>query len=190
MVPDELLADPGRPSLRREPGASDLLLKPDARLLHIGPHKTGTTAIQGAFDLARARLAAYGVGYSGAGRQPLLPALAVTGQPALLGGMRPDIDHWKKLAREIRQAVNQRVLVSSEFFAGADDAAARRIIEDLGGTGVHVVVTLRPAGQDPALAMAAVSAERLLHALSGLAGRDTQQTPGHADSGLLAATSA
>ena len=34
--------------------------------------------------------------------------------------------------------------MSSEFFAGADQAAASRIIEDLGGEQVHVVVTLRP----------------------------------------------
>ena len=86
MVPDDLLLEPGRPDLPADPGARGLLLKPGARLLHIGPHKTGTTAIQGAFDLARARLAAHGVVYAGAERQPLLAALAVTGQPALLGG--------------------------------------------------------------------------------------------------------
>ena len=39
----------------------DLTLEAGARLLHIGPHKTGTTAIQGAFDLARGRLAEHGV---------------------------------------------------------------------------------------------------------------------------------
>src|SRR5256885_691903 len=39
----------------------DLTLAAGARLLHIGPHKTGTTAIQGAFYLARGRLAAHGV---------------------------------------------------------------------------------------------------------------------------------
>ena len=81
MVPDDLLLEPGRPDLPADPGARGLLLKPGARLLHIGPHKTGTTAIQGAFDLARARLAAHGVVYAGAERQPLLAALAVTGQP-------------------------------------------------------------------------------------------------------------
>ena len=144
MVPDDLLLEPGTTNLPAKPGAAGLLLKPDARLLHIGPHKTGTTAIQGAFDLARARLAAHGVVYAGAERQPLLAALAVTGQPALLGGLQPDIAHWRKLARDVRGAAGQRAIVSSEFFAGADDAAAGRIIEDLGGEQVHVVVTLRP----------------------------------------------
>jgi hypothetical protein len=34
-------------------------------------------------------------------------------------------------------------VLSSEFFAEADDATARRVIADLGGARVHVVVTLR-----------------------------------------------
>ncbi len=143
-VPDDPLLEPGPAGLLAGPGAPGLLLRPGARLLHIGPHKTGTTAIQGAFDLARARLAAHGVVYGGAGRQPLLAALAVTGQPALLGGLQPDIAYWKKLVRDVRAAAGLRAVVSSEFFAGADDAAASRIIEDLGGPQVHVVVTLRP----------------------------------------------
>ena len=59
-----------------------VLLEPGTRLVHIGPHKTGTTAIQGALHLARERLAAEGVVYPGRGRQPLWPILAVTGQPS------------------------------------------------------------------------------------------------------------
>jgi hypothetical protein len=122
----------------------DLLLEAGTRLLHLGPNKTGTTTIQGAFHVARERLAAHGVVYAGTERQPLLAALAVTGQPALRGGLQPDMAHWKELARDVSEAGGHRVVVSSEFFAGADDAAARRIIGDLGGSRVHVVVTLRP----------------------------------------------
>ena len=114
-----------------------------SRLLHIGPHKTGSTAIQGALHLARERLAAEGVVYPGQGRQPLWPILAVTGQPALLGGPRPKISYWDNLVRDVRAAGAQRVVLSSEFFAEADDAAARRVVADLGGARVHVVVTLR-----------------------------------------------
>ena len=120
-----------------------VLLEPGTRLLHIGPHKTGTTAIQGALHLARERLAAEGVVYPGRGRQPLWPILAVTGQPALRGGPRPEISYWDSLVRDIRAAGDQRVMLSSEFFAEADDATARRVIADLGGARVHVVVTLR-----------------------------------------------
>jgi hypothetical protein len=125
-------------------GAAHLQLQAGARLLHIGPHKTGTTAVQSAFHLARARLAARGIVYPGHGRQPLWPILAVTGQPALLGDPSPDIAHWKKLVRDVSAAGDQHVVVSSEFFAGADDATIRQVIADLGGPRVHVVVTLRP----------------------------------------------
>src|SRR6476469_3194097 len=120
-----------------------VLLEPGTRLLHIGPHKTGTTAIQGALHLARERLAAEGVVYPGRGRQPLWPILAVTGPPALRGGPRPEISYWDRLVRDVRAACDQRVVLSSEFFAEADDATARRVIADLGGARVHVVVTLR-----------------------------------------------
>ncbi len=122
----------------------DLLLEAGTRLLHIGPHKTGTTAIQGAFHLARERLAAQGVVYAGADRQPMRATLAVTGRPAMLGESRPNMAYWDKLVRAIREAGGQRVVISSEFFADGDDAAACRVIEDLGGPQVHVVVTLRP----------------------------------------------
>lgn len=122
----------------------DLTLEPGARLLHIGPHKTGTTAIQGAFHLARERLAEHGVVYAGADRQPMRATLAVTGRPAMLGESRPDMAYWDRLVRDIGEAGDQRVVISSEFFADADDAAARRVVADLGGPRVHVVVTLRP----------------------------------------------
>jgi hypothetical protein len=121
----------------------DLTLAAGARLLHIGPHKTGTTAIQGAFHLARGRLAAHGVVYAGADRQPMRATLAVTGRPAMLGESRPDMAYWDKLVRDVREAGDQRV-ISSEFFADGDDEAARRVVADLGGPRVHVVVTLRP----------------------------------------------
>jgi hypothetical protein len=121
-----------------------LLLAEGTRLLHIGPHKTGTTTVQGAFYLARERLAAHGVLYPGKGRQPLASVLAVTGQPPLLGEPPHKITYWNNLVGKIRAAGSQRVVLSSEFFDEADDATARRVVEDLGGPLVHVVVTLRP----------------------------------------------
>jgi len=122
----------------------DLTLAAGTRLLHIGPHKTGTTALQGAFHLARARLAAHGVFYAGADRSPVRATLAVTGRPAMLGEASPDIALWDKLVRTVREAGDQRVVISSEFFDDADDAVARRVVADLGGPRVHVVATLRP----------------------------------------------
>lgn len=124
--------------------ADDLQLQAGARVLHIGPHKTGTTMIQDALHLARERLAAQGVVYPGTGRQPLRAMLAVTGQPTLIGEPDPDMADWALLVREVTAARDQRVVVSSEFLAEASDATACRVVRDLGGPRVHVVVTLRP----------------------------------------------
>jgi len=122
----------------------DLTLPAGTRLLHIGPHKTGTTALQSAFHLARGRLAAHGVVYAGAGRSPVRATLAITGRPAMLGEAGPDMAYWDQLVREVHEAGDQRVVISSEFFDEAGDAVARRVVADLGGPRVHVVVTLRP----------------------------------------------
>jgi hypothetical protein len=124
--------------------ADHLPLQAGVRVLHIGPHKTGTTAIQGAFHLARNRLAEAGVIYPGEGRQPLRAILAVTEQPALMGEPAHTMANWEWLLARVREADDQRVVVSSEFFAGASDEAAARIVQDMGGPRVHVVVTLRP----------------------------------------------
>jgi hypothetical protein len=121
-----------------------LRLQAGVRLLHIGPHKTGTTAVQGALHLARTRLADQGIVYAGTARQALLPALAVTGRQPLLGGPEPGMADWNKLVRAVCEAGDQRVVVSSEFFADANDRQLRRVIGELGGPRVHVVVTLRP----------------------------------------------
>jgi hypothetical protein len=123
--------------------ADQLLLQAGTCLLHIGPHKTGTTAVQGALHLARERLTDQGVVYAGHQRQSLLAALAVTGRPALLGGPSPDMTYWNALIRDVRAAGDHRVVVSSEFFADAGVAQTGEIIKDLGGPRVHVVVTLR-----------------------------------------------
>jgi hypothetical protein len=124
--------------------ADDLQLQAGARLLHIGPHKTGTTMIQDALHLARGRLAARDVVYPGTGRQPLRAMLAVTGQPTLLGEPEPDMGDWALLVRQVTAAHDRRVVVSSEFLAEASDAVASRVVRELGGPRVHVVVTLRP----------------------------------------------
>jgi hypothetical protein len=124
----------------------DLLLNAGTRLLHIGPHKTGTTTVQAAFAAAGDRLAEHGVRYYGEmpGVRHLRAALAVTGRRALLGESQPDLTNWTRLVDEVATAGDDRVLISSEFFADADSATARRVVRALGDERVHVLVTLRP----------------------------------------------
>src|SRR5699024_10347180 len=51
---------------------------------------------------------------------------------------------WDRLTSEIRAAGAQRVVVSSEFFANADDATIGRIVADIHHPQTHILVTLRP----------------------------------------------
>lgn len=135
-----------------------LTVPPGGRILHIGPHKTGTTALQGAFHSARERLAQHDVVYPGTVRQPVGAALAKIGMEfpgpsgapvreyldVFLQRDRPRAERWEQLCEEVEAAGDKRVVISTEYFSNAGDEAAQAVVEDLGGDRVHVVVTLRP----------------------------------------------
>ena len=116
-------------------------------LLHIGPPKTGTSALQGACHSCREAMLEQGVRYAGRTQQSGRAAYAVLGRTHPTLGGAPSIHHWRRLVAEVRNAREARVFVSSEFFAGADDAQAARIVDELGGERVHVALTLRPVSR-------------------------------------------
>jgi hypothetical protein len=111
-------------------------------LLHIGPHKTGTTAIQGALFRARPELANHGVLHPGSTPQPRQAVLALRGVRPLPGDPIPRKEQWDSLVKEVSAAAGKRVIVSSEMLADADMDSARRVVKELGVS--HVAVTLRP----------------------------------------------
>ncbi|MBG0855302.1 hypothetical protein I2W78_26495 [Streptomyces spinoverrucosus] len=120
-------------------------LPPGTRLLHIGPHKTGTTAIQGALFAAKDRLPAFGVAFPAHTRHPMEAALAACARPAMIGDTVPTDRHWTRLLDQVAATGTRTSVVSSEFFAdAADDATIATIVDQLGGDRVHVLVTLRP----------------------------------------------
>lgn len=114
------------------------------RLLHIGPPKTGTSALQSACHACRASMRQQGVRYAGTARQASTAAYAVTRRVHPSTGKPPSMRHWNALVREVRGARERRVLISSEFFAGASDEQAKGIIRDLDPAKAHVAITLRP----------------------------------------------
>jgi hypothetical protein len=126
----------------REPAG--LRLPDDTVLVHIGPHKTGTTALQAALFVAREAMAGQGVHHAGGSRNPARAAQAVTGRSSAFGSTTPSMRHWTSLAADVRRARGRRVVLSSEFLAHADPEAVRRVVDDLGPDRVHIVVTLRP----------------------------------------------
>ena len=88
-----------------------------------------------------------GVRYAGRTQQSGRAAYAVLGREHPTLGEAPSLQHWKRLVGEVRAAKEPRVFISSEFFAGADDAQAAQIVRELGGDRVHVALTLRPVSR-------------------------------------------
>jgi hypothetical protein len=121
-------------------------LPPDAILLHLGFHKTGTTALQSTFAASRPALLEHGVLYPGRRRSHHPAAMAMTERTwgvGREGGWDPDPRDWDRLARAATRH-RGRVLISSESFALTSDEAAARMVADLGAQRVHVVFTMRP----------------------------------------------
>jgi hypothetical protein len=120
----------------------DLLLPEGARLVHIGPFKTGSTSLQSALAGARPVLGQHGVAYPGDQRRQMRPTLAVLGRNP--SGRRPvRIEEWDALAAEVATLGDQRVCISSEDLGSASPRQAAKVVADLGGDRVHVVAVSR-----------------------------------------------
>lgn len=118
-------------------------LPPDAVLLHIGPYKTGSTALQAALFEAKPRLGEYGVAYPGRWRRIVGAGYAVLGWSPR-GREVPEVSVWDNFAREVRKRDSVRVCVSTEDFSDVARADRfGRIVSDLGGERVHVVTVAR-----------------------------------------------
>ena len=137
---------PGNAAERSEPAAArPAPLPAGTRLLHIGPHKTGTTSIQGALFAARERMPAHGVAFPASSRHPMQAVLAACSRGGMIGDTRPTERHWQQLLEQVDATGDSTAVISSEFFADApDDDTVERVVEQLGGERVHVLVTLRP----------------------------------------------
>jgi hypothetical protein len=128
------------------PNSTAAALPDGTRLIHIGPYKTGTTAIQAAFHLARKSALEQGVHYAGYGRQPMTAVLAGIGKqsPWASGKKPPNRAVWRQLVSEIRGSRASHVVLSSEVFSDAEPEAIRRVVDELGNEQVRIAVTLRP----------------------------------------------
>ena len=123
-------------------------IAPGELLLHVGLHKTGTTALQVALADARADLESHQVRYPGEGTFQHRAALAGAGRRygwQNNGAREVPKKYWDELVAQ--SAFDGRTVVSSEFLDDIDETTARRMIDDLGGPSrVRVVITLRSIG--------------------------------------------
>ena len=96
-------------------GSAATVLPDGTRLVHIGPYKTGTTAIQAAFHLARKMAEPQGVHYAGYGRQPMTAVMAGIGKPSPWSKDRkpPNQVVWRQLVSEIRSSNARQVVLRS-----------------------------------------------------------------------------
>jgi hypothetical protein len=134
--------------VRHEWGEAIQPLPEGGVLLHIGPHKTGTTALQNSALKYRDELRRQGVSYLTAGERgnANYAARAIRGKPSQKLESQDSVPmaNWTDLARLARAAITQRVFISGEGFADCNQAEVERIVSGLDPERVHVVLTLRP----------------------------------------------
>lgn len=121
-------------------------LPDNAVLVHIGMHKTGTTAVQSMLAAARADLAANGIEYPGSGAAHHHLAAALIGRPS---GYPPEVlpaSTWQRIAHAAAENPGRTVL-SSEFLSRAKPEQVAAFAAELGVERMHVVVGVRHFGE-------------------------------------------
>ncbi len=115
--------------------------------LHVGFHKTGTTAIQESLFTNSKAIRVSGTTYVRTGKKAAhRAAWALSGKTwgwKDRGGVKTPISEWQKLLRKIKLRKGQ-VVVSSEFFSELSDKHLLKLAADLKGMDVHVIFTIRP----------------------------------------------
>jgi hypothetical protein len=115
----------------------------DRVVLHVGLPKTGTTYLQSVLWRNRRPLRRQGLLYPGRSRrQHMWASMVVREHPGLTKRSPAASRSWDELLAEVRDWPGT-ALISHEFFGAATEAQARRAIERLGETEVHVVATAR-----------------------------------------------
>lgn len=110
-------------------------------LLHVGLMKSGTTFIQGRLNVNRERLAEQGVLFPG-------PTWARHARAVsdLIGSKHAEDGAWASLAEELR-AHPGTAIVSMEYLGPISAERIRQVRDDLAGSPVDVVVTVRDLGR-------------------------------------------
>ena len=118
---------------------------PDAIVLHIGTHKTGTTALQSALKARKRELGDLGVTYPLGHRRQHSACMALVEREFGWESNRPSEEYrraWAQFADKVRPLPG-RLLISSEWLCQANDEQAARAVRTLGADRVHVLVAFR-----------------------------------------------
>lgn len=142
-------------------------------ILHIGPHKTASTAIQNALYASRPTLAKAGISYPvrhrrqhGAQivdflRQHLTDSPRDLALRDIVSGQEHVVGGWRQLRDDVNSA--QSAIISAEVLAICTPALAQKLTDELSDTDRRVLVCLRrPSLAIPSLYAEAVKWRRML----------------------------
>lgn len=117
----------------------------NAIVLHIGVHKTGSTALQAALQASRSELAGHGILYPGRGAAHHDAAQALTGRTFGFSesGSKPAPRSWPRLVKAANKHKG-RVIISSEFFGRMRKPAVQRAAAAFQPGRLHVFLAVRP----------------------------------------------
>jgi hypothetical protein len=117
-------------------------------ILHVGFHKSGTSALQEAFALQQDQLRSAGIWYPNIGRKAHHRiAWALTQKPwgwKARGGQTTPFKHFSKMAKAINSSKTEKVLLSSEFFSELTAEQIQKLAGAVKNREVKVLFTLRP----------------------------------------------
>lgn len=117
-------------------------------ILHVGFHKSGTSALQESFAEQRAELQAAGVLYPSIGRKAHHRIAWALTQRAWgwkkRGGELTPYKHFTRMVSSINRSNSPKIVLSSEFFSELAAEQIQKISSAIRGREVKVLFTLRP----------------------------------------------
>lgn len=117
-------------------------------ILHVGFHKSGTTALQESFFVQRDELLAQGIEYPNTGKKAHHRAVWALASKRWgwkdKGGETTPYRTWLKMLKLVNSSKAQSVVLSSEFFSELSSEKIRKIQQEIKGRQVKVLFTLRP----------------------------------------------
>ena len=114
------------------------------RLLHIGPHKTGTTSLQNSIRANREEILRQGVYYGAAEGHLASNRTARSLLNMSFKGEVIEASEWRDQVDRIRSSSAPRVFVSGEEFSLCQKREIQRVLGELNRENVHIAITVRP----------------------------------------------
>lgn len=112
-------------------------------VFHIGPPKTGTTAVQASLDSSRRQLLEHGISYLPETTQASMAAMALTQRTDPSTGIRVPDEAWRSLAARISKSRSRTTIVSSEWLAAASEEHIERVRQTFNSQDVQIILTIR-----------------------------------------------